>query len=86
VHASHSGNNPADEHQSYATANLLDTLHKQIIQVGRQVGITSPSNGVLQAVSAYQHHSRVLTDVTKSQLREKFTSTKIERKKAHTAN
>jgi hypothetical protein len=48
--------------------------------VGRQLGITSPSKWILQAVSACNHHSRVLTDVTKSQLREKFTSPKIEKK------
>jgi len=46
VNVSQSGKNPAANQQSYAAAKLLDNFHKQNIQMGRQLGITSPSNGV----------------------------------------
>jgi hypothetical protein len=46
VNVSRSGKNSAANHQSYAAAKLLDSFHKQNIQMERQLGITSPSNGV----------------------------------------
>jgi len=38
--------------KSYAAAKSLDSIHKQNIQLGRQLGITSPSNGVPRAYTS----------------------------------